>query len=956
MPGLRLAKHSLFRALLVWLMLALPAYAGAANEHKQQILCVLDFNRLGDDTRMDWLRRGLSDQMITLMSRVSPYQIIEREHLREILKEHGLARTGLIDTGAAIEQARLVKAQLLLLGNFAIQEEKLTIQVRLVRISDQEALSMATWEGAPSEVLSAPKALCVRLLDGVGRSFDPAFLEGIEKEIPQTINVAESFYRGMEAFDNGEYYVSLGHYLDSARHTDTFVRLFREVIKIHYLLNQNEHAVVFAQNAARALEKTDMSHALELYFAAAEKSIDSLQNHALAIELLEKIISLAELHEEQTREAAQTKAFVKERAPELFNKGREYYSNSGFRYMIVMSFESVDEQFEDIHNEIKRKKRYITYRNGKWIYEPIPEPSVFMWKTRAQLTLARLCARQENIHRALQLYSEIIPDYEFYHKLPFFSYSDYSHMRDFLKNEALFAVIYHYKKTGQIVPHPLLDGMIHEGADKVIFRRQFDSLDADPRARHSSRSPTGGFEDYYFAAPDGYQFDSTVLQAKIRGSAEFACNLPVAQGWWPVCTLSEPYKKFRFTKGTHKKTITFPEGTGIFSISSSWGYQKYDSVWEKTTSKMLSPDDRIEIAWWQASFVLSPRKQMPVGDSGEGEPDHTAEDDYIIRNFAMIDRWEEASVLRDSDMRFYSGFPLLDVRAHDWLVYSKDGDINILNTTDLRTRVKLPVTINTNEKEFDPTLVQTHEGELALFWTRGHDIYPTDFFYATSKDFLYWNTPVRIMFEEPAKHSSGRPVESVAGTNNIIPVPGGYMMLLRGGSARYSKDLRHWSAPKTIFEQSGWDNCLVKMKNGRIWAFYGDSPKGEEEENLCRKYKYLCHIIRASSSLDGKVWEQPQRIFISAEVRALWAFPLSDTQVAAGVQYSNFDVQWFVFSGPGAYQKIDSPVGSRFYNDVIGFFPRDNKVFCLQSAYDFTEESFVLLAKSSRELFRKLTR
>ena len=112
------------------LVCATPA---AAAEPPAQTLCVLDFNRLGDDASMDWLQEGLADMIIGTMNGLGPYQVIERQYLKEILREHGLAAHGLVDSDTAIRQARLAKAQLLLLGSFRRQGDRLTIQVRLIR-------------------------------------------------------------------------------------------------------------------------------------------------------------------------------------------------------------------------------------------------------------------------------------------------------------------------------------------------------------------------------------------------------------------------------------------------------------------------------------------------------------------------------------------------------------------------------------------------------------------------------------------------------------------------------------------------------------------------------------------------------------------------------------------------------------------------------------------------------
>ena len=176
-----------------------------------QALCILDFNRLGDDASVDWLQRGLADMMISTMNRLSPYQVVEREHLKDILREHGLAVSGLVDIGTAIRQARLAKAELLLLGSFARQQDRLTIQVRLIRIADQQILAQAVWADRHVNVLTAPRALSKELLARLGTPVDPEQLGGIEKALPRTIDVAKAYYTGMGAFDDGHYPEALAH-------------------------------------------------------------------------------------------------------------------------------------------------------------------------------------------------------------------------------------------------------------------------------------------------------------------------------------------------------------------------------------------------------------------------------------------------------------------------------------------------------------------------------------------------------------------------------------------------------------------------------------------------------------------------------------------------------------------------------------------------------------------------
>ena len=85
-------------ASLLLVTVARPGMA-VAQPPPPQTLCILDFNRLGDDASVDWLQRGLADMMIGTMNRIGPYQVVERVHLRDIQREHGLAATGLVGQG-----------------------------------------------------------------------------------------------------------------------------------------------------------------------------------------------------------------------------------------------------------------------------------------------------------------------------------------------------------------------------------------------------------------------------------------------------------------------------------------------------------------------------------------------------------------------------------------------------------------------------------------------------------------------------------------------------------------------------------------------------------------------------------------------------------------------------------------------------------------------------------------
>jgi hypothetical protein len=139
------------------------------------------------------------------------------------------------------------------------------------------------------------------------------------------------------------------------------------------------------------------------------------------------------------------------------------------------------------------------------------------------------------------------------------------------------------------------------------------------------------------------------------------------------------------------------------------------------------------------SFAVSPKHGgTPYKNVTVEKPPSPAVQKLIDRGAAG---WENVALVQDDRAVAYTGTPSLDVYAEDWLVYSMGGDIQILCQRDPQLRIELPITINTREREFDPSLVRTHDGRYALLWARGTGKRNAKRFVAVFPDFLRWETP-----------------------------------------------------------------------------------------------------------------------------------------------------------------------------------------------------------------------
>ena len=529
----------------------------------------------------------------------------------------------------------------------------------------------------------------------------------LETLIPRTVDVAESFYKGIEAFDNGNYPESLAFYLDGAREAGNFIRIYSSVITMYHLLGQNEHAVVFAGNIAQQLEQHDLKHALQFYFRAGESGLNTLNNNRLAIQYWQQIVKLAEEHEAQTHQAARTKRIVSKTIVELagtekYDRVSKTLSHQDVKYKI-WSY-GIDVQGKDM-DKLGTYRRVL--RDGRYVKEAVPEPSVFMWKTRAQYYLARTLIKEAKAREALDYYDAILEDYEFINLLAISQSNETRVWGRDVSLESLFMLMFHYKGTGELIRDDRRMVVLKEVNNHSVFERDFENREPDPRARVWSRREDGGHEYFDFGAPEGHQIDRVTVHLDVKGVSEMAFYLPDAKGWPPRHDFSSFMNRFTVFKGEHHRTVDFPPGTEFVSTSVLWGPRWSKNPLDLLRWKMTKAHGRDDLERLQMDFALSVKE---VTSDQTLSVDYKEADSKVVKYFAEQYGWDGGVVLRNGTSTFYRGEPSRDVYALDWITYAQDGEIHILQVDNPVVRVALPVVINTDENEYDPSLVRTHEG------------------------------------------------------------------------------------------------------------------------------------------------------------------------------------------------------------------------------------------------------
>jgi tetratricopeptide (TPR) repeat protein/DNA-binding winged helix-turn-helix (wHTH) protein len=121
---------------------------------RRTTVAVMFFDKRNGGTDVDWLREGLSDMLITQLSRSNSLSVVSREQLAALLKRRDLDSTRTIPIAQQLEIARQAKATRLITGTYVQLGGKIRIDAQLHDVSDGKVLGGESIVGGPDELLT----------------------------------------------------------------------------------------------------------------------------------------------------------------------------------------------------------------------------------------------------------------------------------------------------------------------------------------------------------------------------------------------------------------------------------------------------------------------------------------------------------------------------------------------------------------------------------------------------------------------------------------------------------------------------------------------------------------------------------------------------------------------------------------------------------------------------------
>ena len=169
-------------------------------------IAILYFENKGKKTELNPLQKGLSEMIITDLSKVKSLKVLERIRLQQLIEEMNLSETDLVDQKTAPRLGKLLGASRLVKGSFfELTGDKINIDAFVAKARTGEIDATTNVAGNMQEFFRMEKDLVFKILDQMKIKLTDDERESILEIPTQNFFALLQYSRGLDYEDQGMY-------------------------------------------------------------------------------------------------------------------------------------------------------------------------------------------------------------------------------------------------------------------------------------------------------------------------------------------------------------------------------------------------------------------------------------------------------------------------------------------------------------------------------------------------------------------------------------------------------------------------------------------------------------------------------------------------------------------------------------------------------------------------------
>jgi TolB-like protein len=170
-------------------------------------VAVLPFRYVGSNEELKPVGRGLTQLMITDLSKLSQLRLLEREQVQALVDELSLAEAGKVDPATGARSGRLLRASRVMQGSIQDLPNRTDLRLDATVVDAKDAKVIATGTGSDKlqELFALQKQVLFRLVDQLGITLTPADRRALSERPTADLQAFLAYSRGLEAEDRGDW-------------------------------------------------------------------------------------------------------------------------------------------------------------------------------------------------------------------------------------------------------------------------------------------------------------------------------------------------------------------------------------------------------------------------------------------------------------------------------------------------------------------------------------------------------------------------------------------------------------------------------------------------------------------------------------------------------------------------------------------------------------------------------
>ena len=195
-------------------------------------LAVLYFNNRTGWSKLDLLQKGLTLMLMTDLSNLKKFKVVERTKVQALVQELGLGKLGLVESGTAPRVGKLLRAQYLIGGDILkLNINEFQLKSDLLKVSAKEIAGRSTTEGKLLEGLfQMEKDLLFEIIELLKIEISDQEKKLLKKPLSTSIEALLNFFKGIYNSDRGNYRKAVIFY-EKALKEDPGLSLAKEALQ-----------------------------------------------------------------------------------------------------------------------------------------------------------------------------------------------------------------------------------------------------------------------------------------------------------------------------------------------------------------------------------------------------------------------------------------------------------------------------------------------------------------------------------------------------------------------------------------------------------------------------------------------------------------------------------------------------------------------------------------------------